>query len=137
MDQQKIQAYQLGIQLQNYQAETATLNSLIGDWENKPELVAALTTLGLTDWKEELKNTNNTFNTKYILRTQEYGAASPENIKSKREEANAVYYELRNFIVAYATINATNPLYTKTVNELNALITQYNQNTTLIKYLKY
>ncbi len=118
--------YGSGIAVLNFQAETATLNSIVNDWETKPELVAALTTLNLISWRDHLKTVNNNFNTKYIERTQEYGAASPETIKLKREETNAVYYQLRSFIDAFSVVNSSVAAYATTINELNALIAQYN-----------
>lgn len=121
-----LKEYGAGIYRLNYQAETAILEEIVSDWENKPELLAALTTLGLVDWKDELKANNAAFNQRYLARTQEYGAASPETLKGKRDETMAAYYELRKFLEAYATIDSANPLYTKTINELNALIEQYN-----------
>lgn len=111
----------------NYQSETATISSLILDWENKPELTAALNTLNLTAWKDELKAANIAFNEKYLDRTQEYGNATPENLKSKREETNQVYYELRNRIDALHLLEETAPSpYSTVINQLNALIDQYN-----------
>lgn len=111
----------------NYQSETATISSLIMDWENKPELTAALNALNLGSWKDELKAANIAFNEKYLDRTQEYGNATPENLKSKREETNQVYYELRNRIDALHLLVETAPSpYTTVINQLNALIDQYN-----------
>ena len=123
-----IRFYGGGIARLNYQAETAILTNIINDWETKPELSAALTTLNLTAWKDEMKNQNNTFNTVYLDRTQEYGNATPENLNSKRNEANTVYYALRDRINALDTLieaPATSP-YTTTINQLNALLDQYN-----------
>lgn len=121
-----LKLYGVGIAMQNYQSETTLLSSIITDWETKPELTAAMTILNLGDWKDNLKAHNENFNIKYIARTQEYGAASPENIKSKRDETNVVFYDLRKYIDAYGVINNENPAYAKTTNELNALIDQYN-----------
>lgn len=110
---------------QNYQAETATLSSLVGDWETKPDLTAAMTLLNLKVWKDELKAANILFDEKYLARTQEYGDASPENILSKREETNQAYYTLKSFLESFSVVqpSAEN---TKTINQLNALIEQYN-----------
>ena len=116
-----------GIAKLNYQAETATITGLITDWENKAPLVAAFTTLNLTDWKNELKAANTQFDERYLDRTQEYGNATPENLKSKREETNAVYYALRDRIEAYHLLVDVPPSpYTTVINQLNALIDQYN-----------
>jgi hypothetical protein len=114
-----------GIAKLSFQAETATINSLISDWETKTDLAAALVTLGLTDWKEELESANSAFDQKFLLRTKEYGATSPETLKLKREESIAIYYELRKYLDANSVLNDS-PLYRKAINELNALIEQYN-----------
>jgi hypothetical protein len=120
-----IKLYGTGVARQNYQAETAIINNLCNDWENKPDLTQAMTDLNLTDWKNELKAANLLFDQRYLARTQEYGAASPETLLAKRAETTQVYYTLRQFIDAFAvTINT--PIYDKTTNELNALIAQYN-----------
>lgn len=119
-----LQLFGAGVAKQNYQAETATINGIVSDWETKPELTAALVTLGLTGWKDELKTANQTFDKKYLERTQEYGAASPETLKSKREEIVVIYYELRKYLDAYSVIQNT-PAYLKAIRELNALIDQY------------
>jgi hypothetical protein len=116
-----------GIAKLNYQAETATISSLVTDWENKAPLVAAFTTLNLTAWKNEMKAANTAFDEKYLDRTQEYGDATPENLKSKREETNVVYYALRDRIDAYHLLVEVPPSpYTTVINQLNALIDQYN-----------
>lgn len=121
-----LKLYGSGVAVQNLQAETATITSIVGDWESKPDLAAAVITLHLTDWLTHMKIINDKFTAKYIERTQEYGSASPENLKLKREETNQVYYELRNFLNAYSVINSGNAVYAKNTNELNALIAQYN-----------
>jgi hypothetical protein len=111
---------------QNYQAETALISEMLNDWENKPELVAALTLLDLVDWKDELNFANNSFNETWLARSQEYAAASPETLLQKRAETIVAYNELKKFLEAYATINSTVPVYQKTINEVNAVIDQYN-----------
>jgi hypothetical protein len=44
--------YGSGIARQNYQAETATLNNMIRDFADKPELAAAVAAFGLQSWIE-------------------------------------------------------------------------------------
>lgn len=124
--QNNLELYGANISRQNYQAETATLNSLIGDWLDKPALNEAVQTLNLLGWLQEMRAVNALFDEKYLKRTQDYGSASPENIKLKRDETNEVYYALRKFLEAYSVINSANPIFAKTTNELNALIDQYN-----------
>lgn len=119
--------YGSGIARLNYQAETATLNNLIRDWENKPELINAIAEFGLIEWVTELKTANEEFNTKYLSRTQEYGDANPETIKLKREEVNVAYYALRDRIDALHLLAETPPSpYVTIINQLNALTDQYN-----------
>jgi len=120
-----LKIYSGNIANENYNAETATLNNMVSDFETKPELIAALTALNLVAWKNELKAANADFSTQYIARTIDLATASPDNLKTKRLEANAAFYELRNYIDAFATISPS-IVYTKTVNEINVLITQYN-----------
>jgi Family of unknown function (DUF6261) len=120
-----LKIYSGNIANENYNAETATINNMVSDFETKPELIAALTALNLVAWKNELKAANTDFSTQYIARTIDLATASPDNLKTKRLEANAAFYELRNHIDAFATINPS-ALYTKTINEINVLITQYN-----------
>lgn len=119
--------YGSGIARLNYQAETATINSLMNDWDNKPELSQAIDTLSLKAWKDELKSINTEFSTRYLDRTQDYGNATPENLKIKREETNTVYYALRDRINALHLLAETPPSpYCTVINQLNALIKQYN-----------
>lgn len=120
-----LKLYGSGIGKQNYQAETATLSSLVSDWENKTNLADALTTLQLNDWKDELKAANSLFDQRYLARTQEYGAANPDTIKAKRDETNAAYYTLRDFLNSFSVVQPS-VANTKAVNEINALVDQYN-----------
>ena len=107
-------------------AETAIVNSMISDVTTKANLIAAVTELGLTSWFAELKTANDLLAQKYIERTQELGGANPNTIKDKRNEANNLYYELRDMIAAQATVAKNAVPFPKTISEINALIDQYN-----------
>ena len=120
-----LKLYGTKITSQNYQAETATIASLLGDWENKPELTQAINDLNLKDWKNELKDANTLFDAQYLARTQEYGDASPETILSKRAETNAAYYDLKSFLESFSVVQPS-AANTTTINQLTALIDQYN-----------
>jgi len=117
--------YGVGVARLNTQAETSTLDGIINDWETKSELIAAINILGLAGWLAELKTANQLYAQKYIQRTQEYGAANSDTLKAKREETMVAYYELRKFIDANSIVNPS-AAYEKLINELNALIDQYN-----------
>jgi hypothetical protein len=121
-----LKLYGSGIARQNYMAETATIDSIIGDWNTDPELQSAIAVLDLADWKAELIAANNEFNTQYILRTQQLGAQSHDTIKAKRLESINLYYALRNMIDAYFVIGNGIAPWAKACNEINALIEQYN-----------
>lgn len=107
-------------------AETAIVNSLVADFTTKAQFKGAVELLALGDWLSELQTANELLSKKYIERTVELGGANPSNIKEKRNEANNLYYALRNMLVAQATVALNAPPYAKTINELNALIEQNN-----------
>lgn len=107
-------------------AETATVTSLVGDLGSKPELKAAVELLALTEWVAELQTANELLNQKYVERMVETGNANPNTIRGKRIEAYAQYYALRDMLVAQARVAKNAPPYPQTINELNAVVEQYN-----------
>ena len=111
---------------QNLQSETNIINSIVSDFETQPDLADAIIALNLTAWKNELKTANTLFGTTYLKRTVEYSEVSKETLAGKREEANQVYYKLRKHIEANATLNDTVPGYATLIDQINALIEQYN-----------
>ncbi len=119
--------YGSGISRHNYQSETATIDNIIGDFNTESDLKDAVLAFDLQPWLDELTDANAQFNTEYLSRTQEYGDANPDTIKSKREEVNVAYYALRDRIDALHTLVETPPSpYTTVINQLNALTEQYN-----------
>lgn len=115
-----------GIARDSYQSETASLRNIVNDWNNAPELGAALTALNLVPWKTEIATANTLFGEKYLARAEDNGKASPDTIKAKRLEANNAYYKLRDRINSYYDINEGADPFGKTVNSLNGLIENYN-----------
>lgn len=118
--------YGAGIARDNYMSETATINGILNDWKTRPELQTAIKALQLAPWLAELEAANTEFNTKYLARTQELGAASPDTLKLKRVAVANAYYEMRDYLNSYFTINKGETPFAKATNELNALIAQYN-----------
>jgi hypothetical protein len=118
--------YGKNIARENYQSETTIINNIVSDWTTNPVLSNAATKLGLNTWIVQLQAANSNFHSIYLQRTQEFGAASPNTLKLKRQETTNIYYELRDFIDSYFTINKGAPPFDKAINELNALIDQYN-----------
>ncbi len=124
---QEIRLYGTGIARLSYQNETATITSIVDKFNNDTTLKAAVTALPLlTDWVTELKTANNLFDTKYVARAVEQGAASPDTIRAKRLEAMQAYYDLRDMINGYATTTKGAVPYPATINSINALIDDYN-----------
>ncbi|MFY8003760.1 MAG: DUF6261 family protein [Chitinophagaceae bacterium] len=107
-------------------AETATLKSMLTDVTTKPNLTAAVSELGLTNWFVELGNINEALAQKYLERTLEIGGANPNSLRDKRTEATQLYNNLKNMLLAQATVANFAAPFAKTINELNALIDQYN-----------
>ena len=114
------------VALSSLQAETATITNMVNDLTTKPELVAALAELGLTAWVAELGVVNTNFNTKYLERTAELGTASSTNIKDLRVIAVNKYNEFKDMIEGQATVSKGASIYETTINQLNALVNQYN-----------
>lgn len=115
----------IGLARENYQSETASIRSVVADWEAKAPLAEAITFLNLTGWKEELIQANAAFSDLYINRTEETGSASPETVRSKRLDMVPQYYELRDLIASYYTIQKGAEPYGSIVSKLNALIDKY------------
>ena len=108
----------------NYQAETSVIESMISDWENRPELANAIVVLNLRYLSGEFKRNNIDFDTLYTQRTQEYGGRTQDKLKNKREEVAQAYQVLVDNLNARNTLDDTGK-YTKVTNELNALSDQY------------
>lgn len=108
----------------NFQAETSVIDSMMKDWDDNPELAEALNLLHLSEWSTEIKKINTDFDTLYTQRTQEYGGRTKDKLKNKREEVAQAYRVLIENINARNTLDDTG-MYTKVINDLNALSDQY------------
>lgn len=120
-----------GIDRYNYQKETATITNILKEWNDKPELKAALATLKLTEWVDELEATNIAFNTKFIQRAQATGENTFTNtLKNKRIDAAQAWYKLRDAIMSKYTVaendETDTSMYVTTINSINAVIDKYN-----------
>ncbi len=120
-----------GIDRFNYQKETSTITNILKEWNDKPELKAALTTLKLTEWVNQLEATNIAFNTKFLQRAQATGENTFTNtLKAKRVDAAQAWYKLRDAIMSKYTVaendETDTSLYVTTINSINAVIDKYN-----------
>jgi len=125
-----IRVYGNNIARNDFQTETAKIESLVNDWRTKPELINAMTMLEMINWISELENANNEFKRLYALRTDEYSQKSDETMQGKRIEANAAYNELCKYLNSFSVINSSNPAYEVVISGINAYVDQYS---TLLK----
>jgi len=123
--QKNILIYGTKIAKNDYQTETAKLESLTNDWRTKPELKQATDLLGIADWITELAQANDEFKKLYALRTDEYSQRTDENMQSKRLEVNAAYEDLCKFLNSYAVINSKEAAYEVVISGINTYVNQY------------
>jgi hypothetical protein len=109
----------------NYQAETSTISSLIDEWSKNATLTKAFTKLALVAWGTQLKTLNDQFNTRYLARVSEQGAAVHTDNLVLRDYARQAYVTLITNTEARATLNKAG-LYTPLLNDLSVLIKKYN-----------
>lgn len=117
----------IGLARENYQSETAGINSMLSDWDSKTELVEAIAALKLKGWKNALSQANEQFNELYLSRTEENSDINPVGVRELRLKMKDDFYDLRDLITAYYTINKGAEPYATTIKQLNTLIDQYKQ----------
>lgn len=113
----------------SYQQETAVTDALLNDWATNPSLVAAQTTINITDWVALLKELNTQFNQLYVNRAQT--TLKPGQIEEKRTQMRTAYDELALDTMSYARIAENKTSYLEIIDDLNGLIGDYNQSVTL------
>ncbi len=111
-----------------YQSETSKLQKIADDWANKADLQAAVTSLGLADWKAEMIAANTAFDARYVDRSVDSGLASTseDKVYNKRPEINAAYYELREQIDAMYIVKKKVAPWSTVTAALNGVIKDYN-----------
>ncbi len=107
----------------NYQYETNVIDEILQKWAPKAEGIALL---NLTEWVGELKQANTLFNTRYLDRVKESAGYTNIKVVELRKIVALHYNELMDLLSAYATIQKTE-IYTKVIDQINALINQYNK----------
>ncbi len=122
---QSIDQYRVAIIKQNYHAKTILLRNLIEDWEKILVLKAALITLDLKDWEQEIRTSNISFNTIYLEHNKEYTKSSKVDVAKFRDKALESYSALTNHITAHAIVYPSNS-YTKVIKDINLLTANYN-----------
>lgn len=120
-----------GIHRYNYQKETATITNILKEWNEKPELKAALVALKLTEWQTDLETANLAFNAKFLERAQATGENTfTSTLKNKRIDAAQAWYKLRDAIESKYNVidneDGDTSLYVTAINSMNAVIDKYN-----------
>jgi hypothetical protein len=119
-----LKKYGPGIARLRYQQETGEVRSLVQDLQGDAAVSAALETLGLTDWVAELSSANQEFDDAFVRRAQEM-AGGASQLLALRRVAVKKWAELTTHLTARATLTPSE-LYTRTLAELNSLISDYN-----------
>jgi hypothetical protein len=114
------------IQRLSYQEETAVLDSIITDWQNKVVLNQAVTILNLEKWLTHLQSVNRSFTTQYLARVEQQAANPNKDIPKLRETATIAYRNLIAHIQAHATLNSTSK-HNILLAQISILAGQYNQ----------
>lgn len=124
--QRNLSAHGDNVPALGYTEETTVLRSLVEDWENKADLKAAVTTVNLGDWLQELKTTNEAFSKLYRERVNQDSQNATPPVSSFRKEAIEAYRNLFTHISAHATLSS-DPVYAELLNQIDTLAEKYNQ----------
>ncbi|WP_343664934.1 DUF6261 family protein [Chryseobacterium mucoviscidosis] len=106
-----------------YQLETATINSIVAEWEEKHS--DKISQLQLTDWVNELKISNQNFNNKYIARTVQLSEVETGVLATARTASTEACRTLKQHIEAHALLTP-NAEYDQLMAKLSSLVNQYN-----------
>jgi hypothetical protein len=124
-----IAKYGKDIQVQSDTTETTILDKMVTEFETDPILIAAFATLGITSWIAELKSANQTFNAKFLERNKKYTLKPKESASELKPQVVKAYEALLVQISSRNNIDTTGK-YTPLINELNALVAQFNNKVT-------
>ncbi|MDB5196479.1 MAG: hypothetical protein JWP88_850 [Flaviaesturariibacter sp.] len=122
-----LQVHGPSIRSQGITEETATIKSILKDWNEKPEMAGAVAALRLGAWLTALERTNNNFEAKYLDRNLEGRSELPFTMKEKRQEARVVFDALMEKLVGYYSITEGDAPWKNIVSDVNALIDRYNK----------
>lgn len=119
-----IDKYGKDVTKQSLVTETTTLNSMIDDFENKPDVAAALAVLRIADWGQALKQANIDVNTTYLTRNEEFAERPEGEIAPLREVVQAKYDVLKRHIEGH-NLFTPSAAYDILIAKINTLISQY------------
>lgn len=109
-----------------YMKETTAINQMVQEMEASSDATAALTTTGLDDWLQDLKQKNQAFLDKMNERTAEQAGQQKGIVRETRLACEAAYKNVVKLINAAAIMEVPAGLdYTTAINLLNAEVEHY------------
>ena len=109
-----------------YMKETTAIAQMIQEMEENVQADQALTTTGLIDWFQDLKQKNQAFLQKMNERTAEQAGQQKGIVREKRLDAEAAYRDLVKLINAAAIMEMPEGLdWNSPIDRLNAEIDHY------------
>ena len=119
--------YSKSIARLRYIEQTEVTFAILAEIDRTPAIQDAVNVLGMTDWFDELRRTNQEFDRLYIERTKDYATISQANFQELREQSTSDFRELTALITAFSIVSAPSPMYESLIRELNSHIEQYNE----------
>ena len=107
-----------------YMKETETIHQMVKEIENQPELTAAVTLLGLGDYKDDLKQKNDDFATTMATRTGTTEGQTKGAVAAARAAAEAKYQLFRQMLNV-ASIYEGDADYRSFILKANAEVEHY------------
>lgn len=111
---------------ESYPAETSKLQKILLDWDTKPDLKAAVTTLNLGGWKTELEAANTAFDTRYVDRSVATGTSKSDRVYQKRPAITLLYDELMLQLDSWYNVKKKADPWATAVAAVNGVIKDYN-----------
>ena len=111
-----------------YMKETTAIAQMIQEMEENVQADQALTTTGLIDWLQDLKQKNQAFLQKINERTAEQAGQQKGIVREKRLDAEAAYKNVVRLINAAAIMEMPEGLdWNSPIDRLNAEVEHYRQ----------
>ena len=111
-----------------YMKETTAIQQMVQEMEDDVQADQALTTTGLIDWLQDLKQKNQAFLQKMNERTAEQAGQQKGIVREKRLDAEAAYKNVVRLINAAAIMEMPEGLdWNSPIDRLNAEVEHYRQ----------
>lgn len=102
---------------------TASINALLSDWKEQADLVAAIDTLGIQKWVNDLTDNNAKFTAKHMERTET--RITSVDMKTKRAEMTSLLTELLEDAKAYSRVSDRPEVFLNVLEKIENRATEY------------